>query len=111
MLDFPRSLLAFQRRFRDEAACAAYLAALRCSDGFRCPGCGHNQAWMLDTNAWALGVYHGLRPKHLQSYLDEFTYRFNRRRTCLAAFRSLLGIAARRQPVNYKMLIAAEAAG
>jgi hypothetical protein len=28
---------------------------------------------------WALGVYHGLRRKHLQSYLDEFVFRFNRR--------------------------------
>jgi ISXO2-like transposase domain len=27
---------------------------------------------------WALGVYHGLRRKHLQSYLDEFVFRFNR---------------------------------
>src|SRR6516162_2538697 len=39
---------------------------------------------------WALGVYHGLRRKHLQSYLDEFVFRFNRRRTRHAAFRSLL---------------------
>ena len=41
---------------------------------------------------WALGVYHGLRRKHLQSYLDEFVFRFNRRRTRNAAFRSLLSI-------------------
>src|SRR6266851_2609408 len=47
---------------------------------------------------WALGVYHGLRRKHLQSYLDEFVFRFNRRRTRHAAFRSLLGIAAGHQP-------------
>ncbi len=60
---------------------------------------------------WALGVYHGLRRKHLQSYLDEFTFRFNRRRTRHAAFRSLLRIASRRQPVTYKMLITAEATG
>ena len=60
---------------------------------------------------WALGVYHGLRLKHLQSYLDEFTFRFNRRRTRHAAFRSLLRIAARRQPVTYKMLITAEVTG
>src|SRR3954447_7657558 len=26
---------------------------------------------------WALGVYHGLREKHLQAYLDEFVFRFN----------------------------------
>jgi hypothetical protein len=43
---------------------------------------------------WALGVYHGLRRPHLQSYLDEFVFRFNRRRTRHAGFRSLLGIAA-----------------
>jgi len=59
---------------------------------------------------WALGVYHGLRRKHLQSYLDEFVFRFNRRRTRHAAFRSLLGIAAAHQPLPYKMLISPEAA-
>jgi hypothetical protein len=47
---------------------------------------------------WALGLYHGLRRKHLQSYLDEFVFRFNRRRTRHAAFRSLLGIAAGHPP-------------
>ena len=30
---------------------------------------------------WGLGVYHGLRRKHLKAYLDEFTFRFNRRRS------------------------------
>ncbi len=60
---------------------------------------------------WALGVYHGLRRNHLQSYLDEFTFRFNRRRTRHAAFRSLLGIGARTKPITYKMLIAPETAG
>jgi len=36
--------------------------------------------------------------KHLQSYLDEFVFRFNRRRTRHAAFRSLLGIGAGHHP-------------
>jgi hypothetical protein len=58
---------------------------------------------------WALGVYHGLRRSHLQSYLDEFVFRFNRRRTRHKAFRSLLGIAATRGPFTYKMLILPEA--
>jgi len=58
---------------------------------------------------WALGVYHGLRRKHLQSYLDEFVFRFNRRGTRHAAFRSLLGIAAAHKPLPYKMLISPEA--
>ena len=60
---------------------------------------------------WALGVYHGLRSKHLQSYLDEFVFRFNRRRTRHAAFKSLLGIATRTKPITYKMLIAPERSG
>jgi ISXO2-like transposase domain/Transposase zinc-ribbon domain len=58
---------------------------------------------------WALGVYHGLRKKHLQSYLDEFTFRFNRRHTRHAAFRSLLDIAVALKPTTYNMLIAPEA--
>jgi hypothetical protein len=58
---------------------------------------------------WALGVYHCLRRKHLQSYLDEFVFRFNRRRTCHAAFRSLLGIGAGHAPLSYKVLISPEA--
>src|ERR1700752_25157 len=60
--------------------------------------------------AWALGVYHGLRRRHLQSYLDEFVFSFNRRRTRHAAFRSLLGIASGHQPLPYKILISPEAA-
>jgi ISXO2 transposase-like protein/transposase-like zinc ribbon protein len=58
---------------------------------------------------WALGVYHGLRKKHLQAYLDEFVFRFNRRRTRHAAFRSLLGISVALEPATYNMLIAPEA--
>ena len=60
---------------------------------------------------WALGVYHGLRPKHLQHYLDEFTFRWNRRRNRPAGFATLLGIATRKQPIPYKMLIQPELTG
>ena len=53
---------------------------------------------------WARGVYHGLRRKHLQAYLDEFVFRFNRRKTRHAAFRSLFGLALNANPLTYKML-------
>ena len=59
---------------------------------------------------WALGVYHGLRDKHLQSYLDEFVFRFNRRGSRHAAFSSLFTIALAAKPVTYKMLIEPDAA-
>jgi hypothetical protein len=59
---------------------------------------------------WGLGVYHGLRHKHLQSYLDEFVFRFETRRTRHAAFPSLLGFAAAHPPITYKMLVSQGAA-
>jgi hypothetical protein len=52
MTDFPRSLIDFQQRFGDEAACAQYLAAARWPNGFVCPGCGGGKAWRLETKAW-----------------------------------------------------------
>ena len=54
---------------------------------------------------WALGVYHGLRAKHLQRYLDEFVFRFNRRHSPAAAFDRLLGLGLTLQPATYQMLI------
>jgi transposase-like protein len=54
---------------------------------------------------WALGVYHGLREKHLQAYLDEFVFRFNRRRTPAAAFDRLLGLSLTLEPATYQMLV------
>ena len=52
MTDFPRSLIEFQQRFGDEAACAQYLVATRWPDGFVCPGCAGGKAWRLETKAW-----------------------------------------------------------
>ena len=54
---------------------------------------------------WGLGVYHGLRRTNLQHYLDEFVFRFNRRRTRHAAFDTLICIGARATPAPYHVLI------
>src|SRR3954453_5715435 len=53
----------------------------------------------------ALGVYHGLRPKHLQGYLDEFVFRFNRRHNPAAAFERMLGLSLTLEPATYQMLV------
>jgi transposase-like protein len=45
--DFPRSIVEFQRRFADDAACLDYLAASRWPEGFRCPACCGSRAWVL----------------------------------------------------------------
>ena len=51
MSNFPRSLLEFQQHFRDEEACAGYLAGMRWPDGFVCPACGGVRGWELKTKA------------------------------------------------------------
>lgn len=58
----------------------------------------------LDT--WLLGTHHGVSPKHLQAYLNEFTFRFNRRFWPTAAFDSVLGIGIRVAAPTYKGLYA-----
>jgi len=60
---------------------------------------------------WLRGTHHGVDNKHLPAYLDEFTFRFNRRRTPMAAFQSLLGLTGAHAPVTYKMLYDSESTG
>ena len=60
---------------------------------------------------WLRGTHHGVGNQHLQVYLDEFTFRFNRRRTPMAAFQTLLGLATRHGPTTYDRLYASEVTG
>ena len=55
--------------------------------------------------AWLLGTHHGAVSKqHIQAYLNEYTFRFNRRRTPMAAFQTMLGIGSQRLGPTYKGL-------
>lgn len=47
---------------------------------------------------WLRGTHHGVDPEHLQGYLDEFTFRYNRRHYKEHAFLSLLILATRLRP-------------
>jgi ISXO2-like transposase domain len=44
---------------------------------------------------WLTGTFHGARKQHLKRYLDEFTFRWNRRRHTRTAFDNLLGLVTR----------------
>jgi transposase-like protein len=55
-------------------------------------------------DSWILGTHHGVSPKHLQGYLNEFVFRFNRRFWPLVAFNSILKIAAHTEPPTYEGL-------
>jgi len=52
-------------------------------------------------DAWLLGTHHGVSSKHLQGYLNEFVFRFNRRFWPMVAFDSVLKIAARTEAPTY----------
>jgi transposase-like protein len=57
---------------------------------------------------WLKGIHHGVSDKHLQAYLNEFTFRFNRRFYPMNAFRSLLGIASAAPSPTYRTLYSGE---
>jgi len=50
---------------------------------------------------WSLGTYHGLRRQHIDSYLNEFVFRYNRRFYRHVSFEIMLGLATRHAPVAY----------
>ena len=57
---------------------------------------------------WLRGIHHGVSPQHLQAYLNEFTFRFNRRFYPFNAFRSLLGPPRRVTSPTYTEFYAAK---
>src|ERR1017187_238614 len=50
---------------------------------------------------WGLGTYHGLRRKHVDTYLNEFVFRYNRRFYRHVSFETVLGLTARHKPTGY----------
>lgn len=57
-----------------------------------------------NAKAFILGTYHGVQKKHLQRYLDEFCYRFNRRFWPGQSFDRLLLACSRSETVTYAEL-------
>ena len=51
---------------------------------------------------WIDGAFHGVTKKHLQAYLDEFMFRFNRRFYRAVSFRSLLDLGMLNPGVTYQ---------
>jgi transposase-like protein len=54
--------------------------------------------------AWMHGTHRDVSAEHLPVYLDEYVFRHNRRRTPMAAFQTLLGLAGRHPPTTYHQL-------
>ena len=63
---------------------------------------------------WLLGTHQGgVKPAHIQAYLDEFTFRFNRRRSRARGmlFYRLLEQAVQAEPRTYRSLVAEPGSG
>lgn len=72
----------------------------------------HRVAGLLDR--WWLGTHQGaISPKHLDYYLDEYTFRYNRRRSRARGmlFYRLLQHSTHVDPVPYKRLIGGKVMG
>lgn len=55
---------------------------------------------IANLKSWLIGTHHGVGRPHLQAYLDEFAFRFNRRGNPEAAFQTLLGLGSAHEPVR-----------
>ena len=76
----PLTLFDFHKQFRDEEDCKDNVTE---HEVFPIVSGEEPLPWVhtiiSNAKAFVLGTYHGIGPKHLQVYLDEFCYRFNRR--------------------------------
>src|SRR5262245_46333755 len=58
------------------------------------------------SRAWILGTFHGVSKKHMPRYLDEFSYRFNRRWRETELFGFVPNRAVQGEPFPYSRLTA-----
>jgi len=59
---------------------------------------------MSNLKTWIKGTHHGVSKKHLQAYLNEYMFRFNRRFYPMAGFRTILGLSSKVEYPTYKGL-------
>jgi hypothetical protein len=58
----------------------------------------------VNLRTWLHGTHRGVGAQHLERYLEEFVFRFNRRFYPMAAFDTLLGLTSRIEPTAYPEL-------
>lgn len=57
-----------------------------------------------NVRTWLRGTHRGVGADHLEHYLEEFVFRFNRRFYPMAAFDTLLGLTSKIEPTAYPQL-------
>jgi transposase-like protein len=64
----------------------------------------HVHIFISNLRSFVMGTYHGLDEIHLQQYLDEFCYRFNRRRHYHELFDRLLLACIEKEEITFSAL-------
>ena len=59
-----------------------------------------------DFKSWLRGTHRAMSNGHLQVYLDEFVCRYNRRRSPMSAFQSLLRLESNHNPTTLREIVA-----
>ncbi|MCF2938290.1 transposase [Paenibacillus alkaliterrae] len=62
------------------------------------------QTLISNLKSFVHGIFHGLDSRHLQSYLDEFCYRFNRKKFVGEGFNRLLHSCLATKTITYTEL-------
>jgi hypothetical protein len=65
----------------------------------------HAHQAISNLKAWLLGTHRGVGADQLHVYLDEFVFRWNRRRSPMAGFQTLLGLGTHREPTTYEEIL------
>lgn len=90
-------------------AAQAYTHLPRTQKNFRLAGTAdvvpHAHRAISNLKAWLLGTHRGVGADQLPVYLDEFVFRWNRRRNPMAGFQTLLGRGTQREPTTYEEIM------
>ncbi len=101
----------WRRGYQGESGVAAqgYTHLPRTQEGFRVAGTEdvvpHAHRAISNLKAWLLGTHRGIGADQLPVYLDEFVFRWNRRRNPVAGFQTLLGLGTHREPTTYEAIL------
>ena len=94
---------------REGVAAQGYTHLPRTQESFRLAGTEdvvpHAHRAISQLKAWLLGTHRGVGADQLQVYLDEFDFRWNRRRNPMAGFQTLLGLGTHREPTTYEAIL------
>ncbi len=98
---------------KDGVAAQGYTHLPRTQESFHLAGTEdvvpHAHRAISQLKAWLLGTHRGVGADQLPVYLDEFVFRWNRRRAPMAGFQTLLGLGAHREPTTYEQITGREA--